>query len=91
MNLGVNEFIFDRSNMKNKISGVEKDSDSLNGIRRMPINNLKDVTIEVIMDEFSLEFFINGKSASFQVYNDLDADGVELSFKASNCEYIKSK
>ena len=91
VSLAIDEFVFDRSNMKIQITGAEKDSDSINGIRRMPINNLKDVTIEVIMDEFSLEFFINGKSASFQVYNDLDADGVELNFKASNCEYIKSK
>lgn len=85
------EFVFDRSNMKNQIVGVEKDTDSLNGIRRMPVNKLDNVTIEVIMDEFSLEFFINGKSASFQVYNDFDADGLVLDIKASDCEYIKSK
>ena len=42
------------------------------------------------MDEFSIEFFINGLSASFQVFNDFDADKLSLNIKASNCEYIKS-
>lgn len=85
-----NEFVFDRSNMKYPIKGIEKDSDSLNGIRRMPIENLNDVNIEIIMDEFSIEFFINGLSASFQIYNDYDADKISLNVKASNCEYTKS-
>lgn len=88
--LSNNEFIFDRCNMKHKINGVEKDSDSLNGIRRMPIEDLSCVNIEIIMDEFSIEFFINGLSASFQVFNDYDAEKLSLNIKASNCEYIKS-
>ena len=90
MTLNNNEFVFDRSNMKHKVNGVEKDSDSINGIRRMPIENLNNVNIEIIMDEFSIEFFINGLSASFQVFNDFDADNLSLNIKASNCEYIKS-
>ena len=90
MTLKNNEFVFDRSNMKHKVNGVEKDSDSINGIRRMPIENLNNVNIEIIMDEFSIEFFINGLSASFQVFNDFDADKLSLNIKASNCEYIKS-
>ena len=85
-----NEFVFDRSNMKYPINGVETDSDSLNGIRRMPIDNLNDVNIEIIMDEFSIEFFINGLSASFQIFNDYDADKLSINVKAINCEYIKS-
>ena len=85
-----NEFVFDRSNMKHQVTGVEKDSDSLNGIRRMPVEDLNDVNIEIIMDEFSVEFFINGLSASFQVFNDYEADKLSLKINASNCKYIKS-
>ena len=85
-----NEFVFDRSKMKNQVIGLEKDPDSLNFIRRMPIDDLTNVTIEIIMDEFSLEFFINGLAASFQVFNDVDAEELNLELEASNCKYIKS-
>ena len=85
-----NEFVFDRSKMKNQVFGLEKDPDSLNFIRRMPIDDLANVTIEIIMDEFSLEFFINGLSASFQVFNDVDAEELNLELESSNCKYIKS-
>ena len=88
--LNSNELVFDRSKMKNPVVGEEKDNDSLNSIRRMPITDLDNVVIEVIMDEFSLEFFVNGLSASFQVFNDEDADNINLNVKASKCEYIKS-
>ena len=90
VSLNNNEFIFDRSKMKNQVKGAEQDIDSLNSIRRMSIDDLNNVTIEIIMDEFSLEFFINGLSASFQVFNDVDADGLDLQINASNCKYIKS-
>lgn len=90
VSLNENEIIFDRSKMKSQIIGVEKDTDSMNCIRRMPIDNLEEVNIEIIMDEFSLEFFINGLSASFQVYNDYEADKLSMNIKASNCKYIKS-
>ena len=76
--------------MKHKIFGAEKDLDSFNGIRRMPLHDPNNVIMEIIMDEFSIEFFVNGLSASFQVYNDFDADGVCLNINALDCEYIKS-
>lgn len=82
--------IFDRSAAGEKIVGAETNSDSLNGIRRMPIENLNDVEIEIISDEFSLEFFVNGLSASFLLYPDFDATGLELNIECSNCTYIKS-
>ena len=85
-----NELVFDRSKMKNQVFGVERDQDSLNCIRRMPIFDLTNVTFEVIMDEFSLEFFVNGLSASFQIFNDVDADNINLSIESSDCQYIKS-
>ncbi len=88
--LNNNEIIFDRSKMKKQIKGVEKDLDSLNSIRRMPIDDLKNVVIEIIMDEFSIEFFINGLSASFQVYNDFDADKISMNISAKECAYTKS-
>ena len=90
ISLNNNELIFDRSNMKYPINGVEQDNDSIKGIRRMPIDNLENVNIEIIMDEFSIEVFVNGLSASFQVFNDYDANKVSIKVNALNCEYIKS-
>ena len=85
-----NTIIFDRSQAGEKIVGIEKDNDSLNGIRRMPIENLDDVCIEIISDEFSLEFFINGLSASFLLYPDIDSEDLEIKIDAKNCVYNKS-
>ena len=85
-----NELIFDRSKSGEEIVGAEKNQDSLNGIRRMPIENLENVEIEIISDEFSLEFFVNGLSASFTLYPDIDSNGLEVNLQAKSCKYIKS-
>lgn len=56
----------------------------------MPIENLDDVCIEIISDEFSLEFFVNGLSASFLLYPDIDSEDLEIKIDAKNCVYNKS-
>ena len=83
ISLSEEELIFDRSNSGEVITGAETDFDSLNGIRRMPITNLGNVEIEIIMDEFSIEVFANGLAASFLIYPDIDADDVEINI---DCE-----
>ena len=50
------EWVFDRSKSGEAIIGVEKDEDSLNGIRRMPYSANKEITLTIVMDEFSLKF-----------------------------------
>lgn len=85
------EWIFDRSRSGEKISGEEKDEDSLNGIRRMPFNGGKICELVIVSDEFSLEIFADGKALSATVYPEADADGLELSVKADKCKYVRSK
>jgi beta-fructofuranosidase len=89
--LNGNEIVFDRSKAGEQIVGAEKNDDSLNGIRRMPIEDLDNVEIEIISDEFSLEFFVNGLSASFTLYPDSDSVGLELDVKSNCCSYTKSE
>lgn len=84
-------FVFDRSRAGEKITGVETDLDSLNGIRRMPLKNKEKVTIEIVSDEFSLEFFINGLAASFLIYPDFDSTDFELEINADKCTGYKSE
>lgn len=86
-----NEIIFDRSLAGEKITGVETDDDSLNGIRRMPLLNKEKVEIEIISDEFSLEFFVNGYSASFLLYPSVEAKGVELEIDCQKCVLTTSE
>ncbi len=82
--------VFNRSKAGERIVGVEIDPDSVNGIRRMPLLNKEEVTIEVVSDEFSLEFFVNGLSATFLIYPDIDADKLQLEIDCENCKYMKS-
>ena len=91
VNLEDGLFVFDRSKSGEVITGVETDTDSLNGIRRMPLENNEKVTIEIISDEFSLEFFINGLSASFLLYPDTDSTEFELEINADKCISYKSE
>lgn len=76
--------------MKKKIVGAEKDSDSINGIRRMPLDEKSKVEIEIISDEFSLEFFVNGKAASFLIYPDMDAIDFTVEISSESCLLEKS-
>lgn len=81
------EWVFDRSMSGEEIRGVEKDFDSLSGIRRMPVSDSEKLTLTVVMDDFSVEIFEGGRSLTSTIYPPIDADGLELSVKADTCLY----
>ena len=85
------EWVFDRSKSGEPIIGAEKDADSLNGIRRMPCSNEKEITLTIVMDEFSVEVFEGGRALSSTIYPPVGADGIELSVKAEFCRYQKAE
>ena len=87
LTLSDGEWVFDRSVSGEAIVGVEKDSDTLSGIRRMPFSGKKDVTLTVVMDEFSLEIFEDGRAMTSTVYPPSDALGLELVADAECCRY----
>ena len=78
-----NEWVFDRSNSGEKIIGKETDQDSSNGIRRMPYQNKLDHTLYIVLDEFSIELFIDGKSLTSLTYPDDIDDILELKVDCS--------
>ena len=89
--LGDSELICDRSCSGEELVGSEKDVDSLNGIRRIPLNNKEEVELEIIMDEFSIEVFVNGLAASFLVYPDLDSEEVYININSEKCTLVTSE
>ncbi|MBR2381251.1 MAG: glycoside hydrolase family 32 protein [Clostridia bacterium] len=84
------EWVFDRSKSGEAIVGVEKDEDSLKGIRRMPYSNEQEATITIVMDEFSVEIFEGGRALSSTIYPPFDANRLELTVKAAACEYARA-
>ena len=84
------EWVFNRSKSGEEITGVEKDEDSLNGIRRMPFSNKKEVTITIVMDDYSVEIFEDGRAMSSTIYPPEGADALELTVKAESCQYERS-
>ena len=84
------EWVFDRSKSGERITGAEKDADSLNSIRRMPHSGKKETTITIVMDEFSVEIFEDGRALSSTIYPPCGADGIELAVKAEKCQYIRA-
>ena len=85
------EWVFDRSKSGEAIVGAEKDSDSLSGIRRMPYSGKKDVTLTIVMDDFSVEIFEDGRVLSSTIYPPLGADAFELNVKAASCYYTRAE
>ena len=85
------EWVFDRSKSGEEIKGAEKDADSVNGIRRMPYSGNKETTLTIVMDEFSVEIFEDGRVLSSTVYPPVGADGLELSVKAKDCHYSRAE
>lgn len=83
------QWVFNRSRSGEKIEGAEKDAESLNGIRRMPCSNENQITLILVMDEFSVEIFEGGRALSSTIYPPKDACGLTLSVKAEQCEYEK--
>ena len=91
LTLADGEWVFDRSKSGESIVGAEKDQDSINGIRRMPCSCNREITLTIVMDEFSVEIFECGRALSSTIYPPCGADGLELKVKASACQYTKSK
>ena len=56
----------------------------------MPLLDDNRVEIEIISDKFSLEFFVNGLSASFSLFPENNSDGLELNITSDKCKYTKS-
>ena len=90
LTLNGNEWVFDRSKSGETITGAEKDSDSQNGIRRMPCSDRKETTLTIVMDDFSVEIFEDGRALSSTVYPPADANGLELTVKAASCQYERA-
>ena len=90
LSLKSGEWVFDRSKSGEAIVGAEKDSDSLQGIRRMPYSGGGDVTLTIVMDEFSVEIFEGGRALSSTIYPPSDADGLELTVRAMSCLYERA-
>ncbi len=92
-NLALNkdEWIFNRANAGEQIIGQEKDEDSLAGIRRMPFGKKEITELTVVLDEFSVEIFENGKALSSTVYPKENADGILLKVDADECEYVREE
>ncbi|MBO4997748.1 MAG: glycoside hydrolase family 32 protein, partial [Lachnospira sp.] len=84
------EWVFCRAQSGEVINGVEKDSDSLNGIRRMPYSGKKEITVTIVMDEFSVEIFEDGRALTSTIYPPDDADGLELTVKAESWQYERA-
>jgi beta-fructofuranosidase len=85
------EWVFDRSKSGEEIRGAEKDDDSLNGIRRMPYSGSKETTLTIVMDDFSVEIFEDGRVLSSTIYPPCGADGLELTVKAHTCLYTRAE
>jgi len=90
LTLNQGEWVFDRSKSGEAIIGVEKDEDSLNGIRRMPFSGKKETTITIVMDEFSVEIFEDGRAMSSTIYPPEGANGLELTVTAESWQYERA-
>ena len=84
------EWVFNRSRSGEEIKGVEKDSDSLSGIRRMPFSANKEVTLTVVMDKYSIEIFEDGRAMTSTIYPPECADALEISVKAKEWHYERA-
>ena len=85
LTLNDGQWVFDRSKSGEEIIGAEKDEDSLNGIRRMPYSNQKETTLTIVMDDYSVEIFEDGRVLSSTIYPPSDANDFELTVKANSC------
>ena len=76
------EFIFNRSNSGEKFTGSEKDEDSLNGIRRMSLLKQEKHVFYLVLDEFSVEIFVDGLSLSSQIFPSKKSDLLKINIKS---------
>ena len=85
------EWVFDRSLSGENIVDAEKDDSSMKGIRSMPCSQSGEITLTIVMDEFSVEIFEDGRALSSTIYPPENADGLELTVKAASCLYERSE
>ncbi|MBQ7913134.1 MAG: glycoside hydrolase family 32 protein [Clostridia bacterium] len=83
------KWVFNRANVGEQISGQERDTDSLAGIRRMPFGGGEETELTVVLDEFSVEIFENGKALSSTIYPEEGAEDVSLIVDADACVYVR--
>ena len=83
------EWVFNRSNSGETIEGVETDYDSLHGLRRMPYISNSHHEMYLVLDEFSVEIFVDGKSLTSLIYPDLEDDLLDLTIDADNVVIYK--
>lgn len=84
-----NEWVFDRSKSGEPIFGVEQDEDSLKGIRRMPYVKNNQSEIYLVLDEFSVEIFVDGISLTSLIYPDIEDDLLEIDINSKRCVLTK--
>ena len=89
--LNGDKWVFDRSCSGKVIKGKETDKDSLNGIRIMPYHQKEQHEIYIILDEFSVEIFVDGYSLTSLIYPEKTDDVFELNCDASYCKLTKYK
>lgn len=85
------EWILDKRRSGEVFPDNGKETDSGAVVRRMPSDSSENIRIAVVMDEFSIEIFVNGKSLTSTLFTDEDADGIELVVKADSCIYTRSE
>ena len=90
LTLNDGEWVFDRSQSGEAIVGAEKDADSINGIRRMPYSGKEETILTIVMDDFSVEIFEDGRALSSTIYPPEGADSFELTVKAESCQYKRA-
>ena len=90
LTLKEDQWVFDRSKSGEEIVGEEVDEDSKNGIRRMPCSEREEVTLTVVMDDFSVEIFEGGRALSSTIYPPSDAKDLMLTVSAESCHYERA-
>lgn len=90
LSLKDSEWVFDRSRSGEEIVGVEKDPDSLSGIRRMPYSGKSEVSLTIVLDDYSVEIFEDGRALTSTIYPPDGADGFELSIEAGSWQCEKA-
>lgn len=84
------KWVFSRAKSGEEIKGVEKDADSLAGIRRMPCSMKDEITLTIVMDDFSVEIFEDGNAMSSTIYPPENAVRLTLMVEADACTYEKA-
>lgn len=83
------DLVFDRSKSGEPIRGKEEDALSLAGIRKMPVKTCGKQKITIVLDLYSVEIFVGGRSLSSVICPELSADGIFLSAAADSCIYTR--